>query len=344
MTSDSNSKIENKEKVDIPKATNPLVFVSHDTRDAEIAEAFSKLIGSVSAGVLKSFRSSDRKGLQGIEYGVEWYPTIMGQLDNASDVVCLLTPMSLERPWILYEAGVARGKLNTPVHGVAIGVPLSKAATGPFAQFQNCGDDEESLTSLVMQLVDRIPNAEPDREVVKLQVKSFKSKIDTILTARAETEQDNTADDEEENSVVKMFEEVKVMFQDLPRHIERGLGPEVREEGFIRRSRRPRLHPKYIDELCYMAGTREDDPIFLLIIGSELSSQFPWFYELAKRAYDSLLTKDESPHEIVSSIMKTLDFITHGPGMKMLGYSSPRQREEMRELMMYLEHRLSRFL
>ncbi|MFB9886267.1 TIR domain-containing protein [Balneatrix alpica] len=344
MTSENNSKAESKEKAELPKAINPLVFISHDTRDAEIAEAFSKLIGSVSAGVLKSFRSSDRKGVQGIEYGVEWYPTIMGQLDNASDVVCLLTPMSLERPWILYEAGVARGKLNTPVHGVAIGVPLSKAATGPFAQFQNCGDDEESLTSLVMQLVDRIPNSEPDREVVKFQVAAFKAKIETILSARKESSQVSSPDEVEDNNVVKMFEEVKVMFQDLPRHIERRLDPEVREEEFHRRSKRFRLHPKYIDELCYMAGTREDDPIFLLIIGSELSSTYPWFYELAKRAYDALLSKEESPHELVRSIMKTLDFITHGPGMKMMGYSSPRQREEMRELMMYLEHRLSRFL
>ncbi|AYH00933.1 TIR domain-containing protein [Pectobacterium parmentieri] len=344
MTSENISKTENKEKAEIPKAINPLVFISHDTRDAEIAEAFSKLIGSVSAGVLKSFRSSDRKGAQGIEYGVEWYPTIMGQLNNASDVVCLLTPMSLERPWILYEAGVARGKLNTPVHGVAIGVPLSKAATGPFAQFQNCGDDEESLTSLVMQLVDRIPNSEPDRDVVKFQVAAFKTKIEVILAARDESSQGSTIDEVEENNVVKMFEEVKVMFQDLPRHIERRLDPEIREEGFIRHSKRFRLHPKYIDELCYIVGKGEDDPIFLLIIGSELSSTFPWFYELAKRAYDALVSKAKNSHEIVRSMMKTLGFITHGPGVKMLGYSSARQREDMRELMMYLEHRLSRFV
>ncbi|EJL6583439.1 hypothetical protein ABMY36_12955 [Vibrio vulnificus] len=344
MTSESSTKVESKEKAEIPKAINPLVFISHDTRDAEIAEAFSKLIGSVSAGVLKSFRSSDRKGIQGIEYGVEWYPTIMGQLDNASDVVCLLTPMSLERPWILYEAGVARGKLNTPVHGVAVGVPLSKAATGPFAQFQNCGDDDESLTSLVMQLVDRIPNSEPDREVVKLQVTAFKNKVETILANREVSSQQSTPDEIEDSNVVKMFEEVKVMFQDLPRHIERRLDPEIREEEFYRRSKRFRLHPKHIEELCYMSGVREDDPIFLLVIGSELSSAFPWFYELTKRAYDSLRSKDESTHEIVKSIMNTMDFIIHGPGMKILGYTSPRHREEMRELMMYMEHRLSRYL
>lgn len=73
------------------KSSNPLVFISHDTRDAELAEAFSNLLKSVSAGVLKSFRTSDRKGNQGIEYGVEWYPEIIKNIQGASDVVCLLT-------------------------------------------------------------------------------------------------------------------------------------------------------------------------------------------------------------------------------------------------------------
>ena len=91
--------------------TTPYIFISHDNRDAELAEAFSKLLSSVSAGVLKSFRSSDRKGSQGIEYGTEWYPELMRNLESASDVVCLLTSRSLDRPWILYEAGVAKGKL-----------------------------------------------------------------------------------------------------------------------------------------------------------------------------------------------------------------------------------------
>jgi hypothetical protein len=46
--------------------STPLVFISHDTRDAELAEAFSKLLKSVSAGMLKTFRSSDKKGTEGV--------------------------------------------------------------------------------------------------------------------------------------------------------------------------------------------------------------------------------------------------------------------------------------
>jgi hypothetical protein len=107
-----------------PKA---LVFISHDTRNANLAEAFANLLSDVSGGTLKSFRSSDKKGNTGIEFGAEWFSTIMAQLADATDVVALLTPQSLDRPWILYEAGVAKGRLDTTLFGLALGHRLIKA-------------------------------------------------------------------------------------------------------------------------------------------------------------------------------------------------------------------------
>jgi hypothetical protein len=132
-------KVETKEI--LPKSKNQLVFISHDTRYAELAEKFSNLLRSASAGGLKSFRFSDKKPTQGIEYSSKWYPAIIDKIEEATDVVCLLTQHSVDRPWILYDAGVAKGKLNTKVIGVAIGIPLSTIIKGPFAQFQNLDDD-----------------------------------------------------------------------------------------------------------------------------------------------------------------------------------------------------------
>lgn len=77
---------------------NPLVFISHDSRDADLAEAFGNLLTDASVGILKSFRSSDRKGTAGIGYGQEWYRAIMQKLDDATDVVALLTTHSVNRP------------------------------------------------------------------------------------------------------------------------------------------------------------------------------------------------------------------------------------------------------
>jgi hypothetical protein len=195
----------------------PRVFVSHDTRDANLAEAFTDLLSDVSAGTLKSFRSSDKKS--GIEFGANWYKEVMSQLGNATDVVALLTQNSLDRPWILYEAGVATGKLDINVLGVALGVPLEKASTGPFAQFQNCGNDEDSLTKLVMQLLQRNPDASPREEKVREEVGKFLERVKTILEEKGRGAVPSVSGAEETN-VAKLFEEVKVMVRELPERID----------------------------------------------------------------------------------------------------------------------------
>ena len=155
----------------------PFVFISHDTRDAELAEAFSNLLKKVSIGCIDSFRSSDKKGAQGIKYGKDWFKEILTQIEKSTDVVCLLTLNSVNRPWILYEAGVAHGRLNKTVIGVALGIPIEKANTGPFALFHNCADDEDSLTKLMFELVSKIPYSQPNTDVIKKEVKAFRRKF-----------------------------------------------------------------------------------------------------------------------------------------------------------------------
>jgi TIR domain len=279
----------------IAKSTNPLVFISHDTRDADLAEAFSTLLKSVSAGVLKSFRTSDRRSNQGIEYGVEWYPEIIKNIQSASDVVCLLTKRSVDRPWILFEAGMAKGKLGTPILGVALGIELRDASSGPFAQFQNCADDEESLTKLVFQLVNRIPNAEPDRDTITFQVGKFKTAVTEVLKKLdadhlepAPLKRGETNVKEIENSSAKLFEEIKIMFQDLPARIDRSDLQEFRK-------RKRRIHPKMIEEFVHFTK----NPRFGVRIALSLyREKMPWIYDEGC----SLLTKLEGSRSEATTI------------------------------------------
>ena len=260
------------QKNEIIKSDNALVFISHDTRDAKLAEAFSALLRSVSAGVLKSFRTSDKKGNQGIEYGVEWYPEIIKNIQEASDVVCLLTERSVNRPWILFEAGMAKGKLETPILGVALGISLKEASSGPFAQFQNCGDDEESLTKLVFQLVDRIPNSEPDEDTIKFQVGKFKESIAKILkTNNAVTDDKSSESPSKDNSSAKLFEEIKVMFKDLPSRIEGNIHPEYRSR------RKRRFHPMMMEEMMHLSKNRK---VGILVGLGMLRDVMPWLYDV----------------------------------------------------------------
>ncbi len=272
--------------------SKPLVFISHDSRDAEIAEAFANLLSDVSGGTLKSFRSSDKKGTSGIEFGAEWYKAIMEKIGSATDVVALLTQHSIDRPWILYEAGVASGTLRVQVTGVAIGVPLEKASAGPFAQFMNSDDEEDSLTKLVMQLVQRNPSASPREEAVRRQVRAFKEAVAALLKRRGEKAATTSQPKVDENAVAKLFEEVKVLFRDLPEQVESKLHRQARRGPLSMRLRM--MHPMMFEELLFRDASGEGEVAstsWLLFI-SLLRDDFPWLFELGMEVYRAMRADD----------------------------------------------------
>jgi hypothetical protein len=297
------------------RSVKPLVFVSHDSRDADLAEAFGNLLTDASGGTLKSFRSSDRKGTAGIEFGSEWYKAIMDRLSDATDVVALLTQHSLNRPWILYEAGVAKGKLDTIAFGVALGIPLEKASTGPFAQFQNCGDDEDSLTKLVLQLIKRNPDADPREAAVRRQVQAFRSNLDSLAKGAAKTAP-SPADRVDATAVAKLFEEVKVLFRDLPGQVEAKLQATVPQPGTRRRLR---LHPAMFDEIFFSLRRRESpggEGLPWLVWASVFREELPWLHELALELYRAISCGDERRVGAVRRDLRAaLEMARRGPFM-----------------------------
>jgi hypothetical protein len=258
-----------------------LVFISHDTRDADLAEAFSKLLTSVSANMIKSFRSSDKTGKGGIDFGDEWYNRLMDKLQSTSDIVCLFTERSLERPWILFEAGVARGKMNTKVIGLALGVPLSKVSSGPFYQFQNMDDSEEDLRKLLNQLARRFSGLELDADVVNERIKAFKEKEAELLEKMSSGEND---EDSEENSLAKLAEEMKT----LPSRVAERLSEHGDRN---RRKRFRRFHPMMFEDLLHMSG-KPGDPVGVLMAASLVREDSPWLYELAMESYRVIKSGD----------------------------------------------------
>ncbi|WP_158608590.1 toll/interleukin-1 receptor domain-containing protein [Stagnimonas aquatica] len=288
-----------------------LVFISHDSRDSDLAEAFENLLSDVSGGTLKSFRSSDKKGTSGIEFGTEWYKAIMSQLGDATDVVALLTQHSIDRPWILYEAGVAKGKLDTNVLGIALGVPLEKVSSGPFGQFQNCGDDEDSLTKLVIQLIKRNPDASPREAAVRMQVGVFLEHVKKLLASKGKS---TTRIETDEPSVAKLFEEVKVMVRELPERVDDRVRS-VTKRGSMRRGRR--IHPMMFEEFLFHPAFRETKhgaaAGWLLFI-SLLREDYPWLYELGLEMYHALRNGDQKlVAEARHNLMAILEVTAHGP-------------------------------
>ena len=316
----------------------PLVFISHDGRDADLAEAFGKLLKSVSAGMIKTFRSSDKKGTEGIDFGDEWYKRLMTKLHTTSDVVCLFTERSLDRPWILFEAGVAKGQMKTPVVGVALGVPLGRVSDGPFYQFQNMDDSEADLTKLLHQLARRVPNLELDADVVKTQVQAFQTTEAAILKAlAADGDGSAGADDVEESPTAKLLEEIKA----LPSRVAR----RVSETGDPDRQRRVRrIHPMMLEELMHMSK-EPGDPVAILLAASYVREDLPWLYELAMEVYRAVKSGNaEAMEREVENLGRFFEFARRGPAMEEFGLGDPETHMFAMEFPRMLEQVLARAL
>ena len=238
----------------------------------------------------------------------------------------------------MFEAGVAKAKLNTPVQGIALGIPLSAAASGPFAQFQNLDDEVDSLTRLVIQLVGRIPGAEPDRDVVKMQVETFKQKVQPLLEIQKQPKGQNLDSKQDATSVAKIFEEIKVMFQDLPGRIERRVDP----ESVMNRKRMRRMHPQFADEMLHMMGNEFGDNLGPLIIGSFLRDDFPWLYEVGAEVYRKLESGQPDAADSLRRFTKLIERLSHHPMLWEMRDRSKENRYEMEEVMMLARHMLDR--
>jgi hypothetical protein len=317
----------------ITPSGGPLVFISHDARDADLAEAFGKLLKSVSAGMIKTFRSSDKKGTDGIDFGDEWYKRLMGMLQATSDVVCLFTERSVDRPWILFEAGVAKGKLSTPVVGVALGVPLNRISTGPFYQFQNMDDSEADLTKLVHQLARRIPGLELDADVIKVQVAAFKAaEADLLKKMNTPGGKKGAEGAAEENSVAKLVEEMKA----LPTRVAERLAEGDSPLGHRRRARR--LHPMLLEELVSMVS-ETGDPAGILVAASMFREDAPWLYEISMEAYRALKSGDAAGIELETARLKRfMEFALRSGAMMEWGFSGKEEYMWCREFMSMLLH------
>jgi hypothetical protein len=158
-----------------------------------------------------------------------------------------------------------------------------------------------------MQLVRRIPNAEPDREVIEMQVRTFRQKVSEILAQLDSNTQEE--DSSGEVSVAKLFEEIKLMFQDIPSRIAGRLDP------YRKRRFRP-FHPMIFEEGMRISLKR-GDPIGLLIVFSYFRDEIPWLYELGLEVYKAVKSHNRVRIEkAIENISRAADIASHTPFMR----------------------------
>lgn len=85
------------------------VLISHAHDEKALAEAWKKLLKTVSLGSIEVWFSSDVNPGGGVDVGVEWREKIYQKLEDSKFVIAIQTPTSVGRPWIMWECGVASG-------------------------------------------------------------------------------------------------------------------------------------------------------------------------------------------------------------------------------------------
>jgi hypothetical protein len=90
------------------------IFISHAAEDHKLAEAWQDLVSTISNGQQIPWYSGDKEARGGV--GIEeWRKKISQTLYDAQHILVLLTPGSNERPWVLFESGIAYGQNKSVV-------------------------------------------------------------------------------------------------------------------------------------------------------------------------------------------------------------------------------------
>ncbi len=80
------------------------IFISHINEDKDVASALKELINIGFNNKISVFVSSD---LTSIKYGKEWFPQIKDAILSSKFALILCSPISINHPWINFEAGAA---------------------------------------------------------------------------------------------------------------------------------------------------------------------------------------------------------------------------------------------
>jgi len=152
------------------------VTISHASEDAEIAHHVAAMISRSSLKQVDAWFSSDRSDGGGFQPGDRWLDVLRERLAHSAAVIALLTPHSINRPWIYFESGIGAARADLEVMPVLVGLGMSDLGF-PLATYQAYQlNDYESAMSFLGKLFHRLKIGF-DEEMTGVVVKPLISKL-----------------------------------------------------------------------------------------------------------------------------------------------------------------------
>jgi tetratricopeptide (TPR) repeat protein len=136
------------------------IFISHTHSDQAIAHALNQIIDTL-FGHRAAVNYSTSKALEGgIGAGEDWFRWITSQVQTADVSLILITPASIQKPWVLWEAGAVTGvALATDPDNLRKVRPLvyqvdSSQVPSPFQRVQTTrGDKQPEMEKFLTDLI-----------------------------------------------------------------------------------------------------------------------------------------------------------------------------------------------
>jgi tetratricopeptide (TPR) repeat protein len=126
------------------------VLISHAHAERSLAEAWKTLLETVSQGAVEPWYSSDTQPDGGMQIGEEWREQLRQRIGETDFVLALLSPQTRDRPWILWECGVANGAAQERGgNRTGVIIPVTHSMTpgdlaNPLSSFQVYRGDERA--------------------------------------------------------------------------------------------------------------------------------------------------------------------------------------------------------
>ncbi|MEL7147452.1 MAG: toll/interleukin-1 receptor domain-containing protein [Bacteroidota bacterium] len=176
------------------------LFISHYSGDKEISNAIGSLLSRVSLCQIEPWFSSDESQFGGLKPGEIWFNSILKKIEQSKMVIVLLTPNSIQKPWIYYESGIGQALEQCEIVPVCIGLNVNdvQAPLGLYQCYQL--SDYRALKEFVSKVLNMfdIPFDEDAFE------NTLKNVVSTLTNTRFHSHQRSSF-----NDIPKLFEEVR---------------------------------------------------------------------------------------------------------------------------------------
>jgi tetratricopeptide (TPR) repeat protein len=166
-----------------------VIFISLTQQDTEIAEALRTALTDLLGDILEVHFSTSKEAAGGIRHGQDWFQWIVEEVQHCDFALILLTPASVQKPWILWEAGAVHGaaiasgqgdlRKVRPLVFQVDSVHLPSPIKDSKAQYRR-GDRLDDVSTLFTEILDQYGD-ELKKERYRAAVKRLDNTVETYL-------------------------------------------------------------------------------------------------------------------------------------------------------------------